>query len=59
MPVTALLENTEISPADIKVMQILDAKDNWSFELTTSEHLNKVTERIIYLSENKFNNSRA
>lgn len=54
---STLEENTEISPADIKVMQILDAKDNWSFELTTSEHLNKVTERIIYLSENKFNNS--
>jgi len=49
-------ENTKTTSADINVMQILNAKDNWSFELTTPEYLDKVTARITYLSENKLNN---
>jgi len=49
-------ENTKIIKADAQVIEILNAKDNWSFELSTSEYLDKVTARINYLNESKINN---
>jgi len=47
--------NTKITNTDINVMQVLNAKDNWNFELTTPKYLDKVTERITYLAENNDN----
>ena len=49
-------ENSQILPASINITQILAAKDNWSFEFAKVEYLDEVTSRIIYLSENKYNN---